>query len=148
VPANTNPNFTAAGDIAGVLATAAWAESEAGFVIGTSGYLAFTAGANGSWVDFARIMGETTSAGTGTTATVGRIWISSIASGTTTTSNTFLWAEVALPAVTAASSSTPVNPVDVPLGFRLPASYTILFTIHAAAAANTAQGILVIGSDY
>ena len=148
MPANTSPNFTTAGDITGVLISAAWAESEAGFVIGTSGFLAFTAGANGSWVDLCRFMAEASTAGTTTTGTVGRVWISSIASGTTTTSNTFLWAEVALPSVTAGSSSTPVNPVDVPLGFRLPASYTILVTTHAAPASNTSQGALVIGSDY
>lgn len=145
---NTQPQFCAVGNISSTNVTAAWAESEAGFVIGTTGFLAFTAGSNDSWVDFLRWMATASAAATSTTATVGRIWVSSITSGTTTTSNTSLIYEVTLPSVSAASSTTPTNPVDVPLGFRLKTGYSILVTNHAAPAASTQWQATVFGGDY
>jgi hypothetical protein len=82
------------------------------------------------------------------TATVLRVFISSVTSGATTSANTFLWNEVTSPAVGADNASTATYPIDVPLGFRLQAGYTILVTNHAAPAANTNWRAIVLAGDY
>lgn len=150
--ANVQPQFLTianhGGSNPGAAVTAAWAESAAGFVVGTSGFLIFTAGANDSYVDFVRWLPEATVANTTTTATVGRIYLSSVGSGTTTTANTRLIAEVTLPAVSAANSSTPNNPIDVPIGARIKTGYFLYATNHAAPAANTNWVALPWGGDY
>lgn len=144
---NTQPQFTAAGDIAGVVVTAAWAESYSGFVIGTSGFLAFTAGANGSYVDFLRWF-PTASSVTTTGATIGRVFVSSVTTGTPTASQAFCISEINLPSISAGSSSVAQNAIDIPLGFRLPASWGICVTNHAAPTALTEWCAVVFGGDY
>lgn len=146
--ANTDPIFTKAGVIGAVAVTAANTSSQGGGTIGTDIFLAFTADAtNGSFVREVRFSLAESTIGTASTATVGRVFISSVTSGTTTSSNTHLWQEVALisqaPSTTAASA-----PVVIPLNIMLPASYTILVTNHAAPAANTHWKAIVIGGNY
>lgn len=145
---NTNPQFPKNGDIKSVLITAANTSSQGGGAIGTDIFLAFTADAtNGSWVDTLRFF-PTATTPTTMTATVLRVFISTQASGATTSANTYLWDEVTSPAVGADNASTAAYPIDVPLGFRLPPGGTILVTSHAAPAANTAWRATVIGGDY
>ncbi len=145
---NTNPQFTKAGEFNSVLVTAANTSSQGGGTVATDIFKAFTADAtNGSFVETVRFI-PTATAPTTTTATVGRVFISSVTSGSTTSSNTFLLAEVTLPAVAADNASTAVYPIDVPINFRLPAGYTILVTNHAAPAANTAWRVDVISGSY
>jgi hypothetical protein len=50
--------------------------------------------------------------------------------------------------VTADSASAANSPYSIPVGFRIPAGYTILVTNHAAPAANTAWRANVIAGDY
>lgn len=149
MPANSIPRFTKVGDIASVLVTAANTSSQGGATaIGTDIFKAFTADAtNGSFVDRVRWL-PTATTPTATTATVGRVFLSSVASGATTSANTYLVAEVTLPAIAADNASTAVQPLDVPLGLALPAGWTILVTTHAAPAANTAWRAVVFGGDY
>jgi D-3-phosphoglycerate dehydrogenase len=45
-------------------------------------------------------------------------------------------------------TTTATSPVEIPLGFALPAGYTILVSMHHAAAANTSWSFTVIGGDY
>lgn len=145
---NINPNFTKNGAFGSVLVTAANTSSQGGGTVATDIFKAFTADAsNGSFVDRVDFM-PTATAPTTTTATVGRVFISSVASGATTSANTMLFAEVNLPATAADSASTAVAPLSVPFGFRIPAGYTILITNHAAPAANTAWRANVIAGDY
>ena len=146
--ANSNPRFTKIGKISSVLVTAANTSSQGGGTVATDIFLAFTADAtNGSFVERVRLI-PTATAATTTTASVARVFVSSVASGATTSANTYLVAEVTLPAIAADNASTAVQPFDIPLGFALPASGTILVTNHAAPAANTAWRAVVIGGDY
>lgn len=146
---NLSPIYTKNGKINSCLVTAANTSSQGGGTVGTDIFLAFTADAtNGSFVQRVRLVPTATAANTATTATVLRIFISSITSGSTTSANTFLWKELTVPSVTADSSTAQTNEYDIPLGFAIPAGWTILVTSHAAPAANSAWRATVIGGDY
>jgi hypothetical protein len=116
--------------------------------IGTDMLLAFTAGASGSFIDRIRLHPAGSTAATATTATVGRIYFSTAASGATTNDNTRLWQEVACPAQTTDQTTTATVPIDIQVGIRLEANHTILFSMHHVAAANTVWEVTVIASDY
>ena len=147
--ANTEPIFSKNGKIGSVLVTAANTSSQGGGTIGTDIFLAFTADAtNGSFIRQVRFIVTATTANTASTATVGRVFISSVTSGATTNANTFMIAEITLPSLTADSSTAGASYIDIPLGFPIPASYTILVTTHAAPAANSAWRAVVIAGDY
>lgn len=149
MPANTSPIFSVTPNVSGVAPSAACTKSDGTGTIGTDIFKAFTAGANGAWVSKVRLNPVATAAATTTTATVARIFASSKASSTTIGgTDTFLLAEVALPAVSADHSTAPTNPIEVPLNFALPAGWTILVTNHAAPAANTSWQAVVVGGDY
>ena len=149
MPGNATPQFTRNGNVSGVAITAANTNSEGVGTIGTTSFLAFTADAtNGSFVDTVRFFATASAAATATTATVGRIFISSLASGTTAATNTFCIGEVWLPVLSADSSTQPNSPIDFPVGFRIPPGWTILVTNHAVPAASTQWIAVVIGGDY
>lgn len=148
MPANTDPIWTKNGKVGSVLVTAANTSSQGGGTIGTDIFLAFTADStNGSFVQRVRCI-PTATTPTTTTATVGRIFISTQTSGSTTSSNTYLWDEIVLPALSADNASGAVPEFDIILNIPLPASNTILVTNHAAPAANTSWRFTVIGGDY
>lgn len=115
--------------------------------IGTDILLACTAGANGSYIDRIRLHPTGSTAATATTATVARIYLSTQASGATTNANTRLWQEVACPAQTTDQTTTATVPIDIPMGITIAASDTILFSMHHAAAANTAWEVTTICKD-
>jgi hypothetical protein len=115
--------------------------------IGTDILLAFTAGSSGSFIERIRLHPVGSTAATATTATVGRIYFSTQASGATTNDNTRLWQEVACPAQTTDQTTTATVPIDIPVGIRIAASDTILFSMHHAAAANTSWEVTVIAAD-
>lgn len=146
---NAVPAFTKNGSIGTPLnITAANTSSQGGGTIATDIFLIFTAdSSNGSLVEYVRFI-PTATAPTTTTATVGRVFISSQTSGATSVSNTHLIGEVVLPATAADNSTTAVNAVDLPLNIRLPAGYTLLVTCHAAPAANSAWKAIAVGGDY
>lgn len=146
--ANTDPIWTKQGAYGAVAITAANTSSQGGGTIGTDIFLAFTADAtNGSYIREVRfVLGEST-INTASTATVGRIFISSQSSGATTSANTDLLAEVALASQTP-SSTAPGVPIVVPINFILPAGKVLLVTNHAAPAANTQWKALVIAGHY
>jgi hypothetical protein len=149
MPANTDPIFTRTGLKGSVLVTAANASSQGGGTIGTDIFLAATCDAtNGSFIQRVRWI-PTATAATTTTATVGRVFLSTVASGATTSANTWLWQEVALAAIAADNATASVIFFDIVLGFAIPSgTQTILVTNHAAPAANTAWRAIVIGGDY
>lgn len=116
--------------------------------IGTDILLAYTAGSSGAYIDRIRLHPTGSTAATATTATVGRIYFSTQASGATTNANTRLWQEVACPAQTTDQTTTATFAIEIPVGVRLAASDTVLFSMHHAAAANTAWEVIVFASDY
>lgn len=148
--ANVQPQYTRQANISSVLIAAARTTSDgSGGTIATDMWLAFTADSNnGSYVEFARIIAVASAAATVTNATVIRIYVSSITSGSTTTANTWLIKELPIASQTADQAAAAINAFDVPLGFRLPASYTILASTGTANASNTAWRATVFGADY
>lgn len=145
---NAIPQFTKNGILSSVLVTAANTSSAGGGTIATDIFLLLTADAtNGTYVETVRFIPVATTPTT-TTATVGRIFASTQTAGATTSANTFLLAEVPLAAIAADNASNPVAPVDVALGIRLPAGYTLLVTNHAAPAANSNWRAIALGGDF
>lgn len=146
---NAVPAFCKNGTLGTPVAVAAAnTSSQGGGTIGTDIYLALTADAtNGTLVEYVRFSAAATTPTT-TTATVARVFASSQTSGATTSANTHLLAEVALPATAADNTATAQNTIDVPLNIRLPEGWTILVTNHAAPAANTHWKAICIAGDY
>ncbi len=147
---NAVPQFTQVGNVGSALVNAANTNSDGtgNITTGPTMYIVFTAGANGSYADFARIMVVASAAATAGAATVIRFYYSTITSGATTSANTFLIAEVAVPAITADQTTTATNWIDVPLGFRLPANAVILASTHIVNNTNTGNRVVVFGGDY
>ena len=103
---------------------------------------------NGAFLDYVRFMLTASVASTSSTATLARLYLSSITTGATTSADTFLFAEIALPVTIGDSPTIAQNPIDWPCQFRIPAGYTILCSIHAAPAANTAWIATAYAGDY
>ena len=149
---NNDPLLSGKGN-AGIKAwlssTTANTKSDGTGTIGTDMLLCFTADSTyGAFVQKVRLMPQGSTAGTATTATVARVYRSTKTSGGTTNADTTLWAEQALPVVTADQTTIASIPIEIPLGFALAPGETILISMHHAAAANTSWGIHVIGGDY
>lgn len=147
--ANIDPIFSKVGKVGSVTMTAANVKSDGDGTVGSTIFLAFQADAtNGSYVQKLRFIATATAAATTTTPTTLRIFLSTIDTGATTSANTYLWAEVSVPAVVAAHSTNSTNYYEMPMGFALPPDNTILVTTHLAPAASTAWRAVVIGGDY
>jgi len=132
-----------------VAITAANTSSQGGGTIGTDIFLAFTADAtNGSFVRDVSLMPTASAAGTATTATVARVFLSTKTSGATASTDTHLLAEATLASQTADSTSAAVSPVVIPINRGLAPGETILITNHAAPAANTSWKAIVTGGKY
>lgn len=149
MPGNTLPIFTRQGLMSGIAVTAANTRSDGVGTIATDIFLAFTADAtNGSFVESISIWPQASVAATATTATVARVFASSVTSGATTATNTHPLGELALPSQSADSSTLAVYPLSLTLNLVLPPGWTILVTTHAAPAANTSQKAVVKGGVY
>lgn len=117
--------------------------------IGTNMVLCFTADAtNGSFVTKIRIWPCANAAATVMTATVIRVYISSIASGSTTSANTFLYVEIPATALTADQTTTAITYYEQTLNFALPPGYTILVSSHEGQASSTLWQCIVWGGNY
>jgi hypothetical protein len=146
---NSAPAFTKSGVIGAARPTAANVKSDGAGTIGSDMFLILTADAtNGTYIDYVRVLPVSSAAATSTTLSVIRIYASSIAAGATTNADTFLVAEVALPIQSAANSTLPVTPVDIPCNFRLPAGWTLLCSTHIVAVTNTANMCVAFGGNY
>jgi hypothetical protein len=143
-----SPNFTQVGRLEGVQITAGYAQSTTAGVIGTDSFLLFTPGANGSYVRYVRFMATATAANTSTSATVGRVFVSTVNTGTTTVTNTDLIGEINLPSVSAASSSVAQSPLDLSIEMVIPNGSYLLVTNHVSPAANTSWFAVVVGGNY
>ncbi len=129
-------------------ATTANTKSDGTGTIGTDILKAYTAGADGAFIQRIRLSPAASAASTATTATAARIYISSITSGATTNANTLRFDEVACPAQTADQATAANNVIEIPMGIAIPAGYTVLVSMHHSAAANTSWQFIVIASDY
>jgi len=150
MPANTSPIYSISGNISSS------ASNNSGAVVGPtantatdgSGTLSkiFTAGANGSYVQKIRFRPVGTSGTSAVAATLARVFISS--SGTTSTTATWLYDEITLPAVTL--SITGASSVfELPENFALPAGYSLWVTFATSTGATgIGYSVVVIAGDY
>lgn len=149
--ANTAPIFTllpAIGSNVWLPATTANVKSDGTGTIGTDMLLLETSGAEGTFLNKIRFSPSASVAATATTASVIRVYISTQSSGATTSANTHLIGEIAAPAQTADQTTTATNYIEFPLGFAVPSGISLLFSMHHAAAANTAWQAVAFTGDY
>lgn len=149
MPANTAPIYSATGAVDSVAA------NNAGLVVGptqntsqtgsgTAGtdiFKLFTAGANGSYVQKIRFRPVGSPA-----ATVCRVFIST--STSTSTTNTWLYDEITLPAVTV-SQTAASSVFELPLNFALDPNYLLYVTFGTSTgSAGTGYSVVCIAGDY
>ena len=143
--ANTAPIYSIAGDVNSVAAL------NSGLVVGPTAntaqdgsgtlYKAFTAGANGSFVQKMRFRPVVSPA-----ATVCRVFISS--SSTTSATVTWLYDEITLPAVSV-SQIAASSVFELPMNFALPANYLLYVTFGTSTGSTgTGYSIVTIAGDY
>lgn len=149
---NTNPIYSLVPGIsAGQLTPSITANTKSDGVgtIGTDIVKCFTADAtNGSYVSKVRLQPYASAAATATIATTLRLFISSKTSGSTTAADTFCVQEIGVSSQSADHSTTATYFIDVIFNVPIPASYTILASQHAAAAANTGWQVIVFYGNY
>jgi hypothetical protein len=145
MPANTSPIYSIVGDIDSVAA------NEAGLIAGPTAntsqtgsgtlYKAFTAGTNGSYVQKMRFRPVGSPA-----ATVCRVFISS--SSTTSTTATWLYDEITLPAVTVTQTAAS-SVFELPLNIALDPNYLIYVAFGTSTGAtNVGYSIVTVAGDY
>ena len=143
--ANTAPIYSIVG------ATDSVAANNTGLVVGPTAntaqdgtgtlYKAFTAGANGSYIQKIRFRPVGSPA-----ATVCRVFISS--SSTTSATNTWLYDEITLPAVTV-SQTAASSVFELPLNFAIDPNFLLYVTFGTSTgSAGTGYSVVTIAGDY
>lgn len=146
---NNDPIYTGTPDIQGnLIVTAPTVVYNISGTIGTDIYKLFQASTNGGYVSEVRFK----YAANGTTASNNcaiKLWLSSVASGTPILGTTaWLIDSIVLPTTGTMSTTTSEATYRIPLGFALPASYTILAVITVSQPANCGWIGTVIGGKY
>ena len=145
MPANTSPIFSVVG------ATDSVATNNSGLVVGPTAntaqdgtgtlYKAFTAGSNGSYVQKIRFRPVGSPA-----ATVARVFIST--STTTSATNTWLYDEITIPAVTV-SQTAASSVFELPLNIAVDPNYLLYVTFGTSTgSAGTGYSVVTIAGDY
>ena len=145
MPANTAPIFSIVGavDSAAANNTGTVAGPTANTAQDGSGTLikAFTAGANGSYIQKIRFRPVGSPA-----ATVCRVFISS--STSTSATNSWLYDEVTLPATTL-SQTVASSVFELPLNIAIDPNYLLYVTFGTSTgSAGTGYSVVVVGGDY
>lgn len=150
MPANATPRFTKQANITAALVNAANTNSDGtGNITTPTMYLVWTPDVtNGSFLEFVRIMVTANTAATVGAATVIRLYLSTINTGATTSANTRLISEVAIPSITTDNTTTATNFFDVAMGFGVPSTLFLLASTHIVAAANSNNLVIAFGGDY
>ena len=151
MPANTTPIYTLTPNVGQARITAQQASSgrsDCNGTVATDIFKAFTAGSNGSYVREIVVKPAATAAGTATTATNIRVYLSTVGSGSTTSSDTKLIRELSIPSVTAASTTVPTPEFTFPLGFAIPSGMYVHVGSGNTLAASTEFHATVTGGDY
>ena len=140
--ANTQPIFSIQGETQwSTLMNAA----NTGNVTGTTSYLVFTAGTNGSFVQKIRFRHVPPSGNTA--ATVARVWINN-GQDVTVASNSTLFDEITIASNTTFSQVASTPFYEIPFNFALPANYRIYVTLGTAPTTGANIQATVIGGDY
>lgn len=116
--------------------------------IGTDLLLLSTAGTDGTFYRQVNIKPCATTAATNTTATVIRVFKSTVTSGATTAGNTQLLGEVQIPSVSAANTTIPLPDFIIPLNIALEAGHTLLIATSVATGASVTFACVAIAGDY
>ena len=153
MPANTSPIFTLTANIgkAQIATTNAQVKSD-GTSAGSGAdlvYKAFTAGANGSYIDRVRFSPGGTAAVT-SVACVLRVYLSTVSAPGATTGGTDTWllGEVSVPAIATASTTVAAGFYEIPLNIAIPASTYLHVGQSIAQTTNQFWQALVFGGDY
>jgi hypothetical protein len=140
--ANTQPIFSIQGETQwSTLMNAA----NTGNVTGSTSYLVFTAGTNGSFVQKIRFRHVPPSGNTA--ATVARVWINN-GQDVTVASNSTLFDEITIASNTTFSQVASTPFYEIPFNFALPANYRIYVTLGTAPTTGANIQATVIGGDY
>lgn len=145
--ANSSPMVVRVPADSSVLVTAANVSSQGGGTIGTDIFLLITAGADGSLITKVRWV-VTATASVTSAACVARIFESSVPSGATNSTNTWLVDSVELPAVPAGSTTVKDLMIDRPLNLLLKAGRVLLVSNSIAPTANSAWRAFSYSGDY
>jgi hypothetical protein len=152
MPANTQPIFSLTPNIGTVkiTTTAALVRSNgsAANAIGTDQFLAFSSGPSGSFVQRVRFNVVSNTAAVNSVATTLRVFLSTINTGTPSTTDTDLLAEISVPIISAANSTNATNYYEIPLNIAIPAAHYILVSQHIAQTTNQQWQAIVFGGDY
>lgn len=152
MPANTTPIFSLTPNVSSVkiTTTAALVRSDgsAANAIGTDQFLAFTTGANGSFIQRVRFIPVSSAAAVNSVATTLRVFLSSVNTGTPTAANTSLLAEISVPLISVANSTNAVTYYEIPLNIQVQADRYILVSQHVAQTTNQSWQATVFGGDY
>jgi hypothetical protein len=147
MPANTAPIFTIVPEFSAVRIQAANTSSSGSGTIGTDIYLAFSPGANGSYLQKIRFSLAESTINTASAACVLRIFLSTQSSGSTSAGNTWLIQEV-VAATQTPTATLSASPIDIPLNFAIPSTYYVLVSASVAPTANTTWNANVFAGDY
>jgi hypothetical protein len=116
--------------------------------IGTDMVKALTGTTEGTFVQKLRFFPAASTAATATTASVIRVYLSTVGSGSTTRTDTTCIGEISATSQSAANSTSGAMPLELPIGFIVPSGYYLHWSMHHAAAANTSWGCVPIASNY
>ena len=121
---NTAPIFsgTPRVGIATIPTTSTNVDSTTAGTIGTNSVLVFTPGSSGSYLQKIRFQFTSTTNTVSSVATVFKVYVSSVNSGSPIASQVSLIADVQAPAQTISATTTAAYPIEVPLNFPLPTS--------------------------
>lgn len=147
MPANNSPIFTGTPRTSSVRVSAATTASDGTGTVGTNVYLAFSPGANGSYLQRVRFSLSESTMSTASAAATLRVSIATTNTGTLTTANNFLYQEINAAAQTP-TTTVSSYPIDIPLNFAIPSNQYVMVSTSVAANANTAWVATVIGGDY
>ena len=140
MPANINPIYSLTPNVGTVKITQSSvlvrSDGSAVNAIGTDQFLAFTSGANGSFIQRVRFNVVASAAAVNSVATTLRVFLSTVNTGTPTAANTNLLTEISVPLISAANSTAAASYYEIPLNIAVPASRYILVSQHIAQTAN------------
>lgn len=148
--ANTSPIWTLTPNVSGadIATTTANVNTSAPGTIGTNCFLAFTSGADGSYLQRIRFCFVSTTGVISPIATTLQVYLSTINTGATTSANTDLIAQVQAPAQTISAVTTVPFVLDIPLNYAIPAARYILVTQSVAQNTNANWHAIVFGGNY
>ena len=111
-------------------------------------YKVFTAGANGSYLEKIRFFSVAAAAAQASVATTLRAYVSTVESpGATTSANTFLIGEIAVPIITSSHSTSSTPGFDLIVEMAIPTGSFVHVSQHIAQTV-TQWNALAIGGDY